>query len=78
MILRTAVALSATVLAAAVVLQQAPAAITLRPVDATLGEPFTSILSVRELSDGRVLISDNSSETRLVVANLRTGAENSR
>lgn len=31
---------------------------TLRPADGTLGEPFTSIYSVRELADGRVLISD--------------------
>ena len=70
MTLRTAVALSATALAAAVAFQQAPRTIALRPADATLGEPLTSIYSIRELADGRVLVSDNSVETRLVVADL--------
>ena len=68
-----AVAVCFSALAAAVAFQQAPRAITLRPADATLGEPLTSILSVRELSDGRVLVSDNSVDSRLVVADLRTG-----
>jgi hypothetical protein len=61
-------------LAAAVSFQQAPRAITFRPADATLGEPFTSIYSIRELGDGHVLISDNGTETRLVVADLRGDA----
>jgi len=45
----------------------------LRPADATLGEPFTSIYSVRELADGRVLISDYSQDNRVVVANMVSG-----
>jgi len=69
--LRTAVALCLTALATAVSFQQVPRAITLRSADATLGEPFTSIYSIRELADGRVLVTDNSSETRIVVADLR-------
>jgi hypothetical protein len=44
----------------------------LAPATATLEEEFTRILSVRELADGRVLISDPS-EKRIVVADLRTG-----
>ena len=71
---RTAVAVCFSALAAAVAFQQAPRAITLRPADATLGEPFTSIYSIRELADGRLLISDNGNETRLVVADLRGDA----
>ena len=70
---RAAVALSVTAFATAVSLHQAPRAIALSPADATLGEPFTSIHSVRELADGRVLISDNGAENRLVVADLRSG-----
>jgi hypothetical protein len=72
--IRAAVTIAFTAVATAVALQQAPRAITLRPADATLGVPFTSIYSIRELADGRVLVSDNSSETRLVVADLRTSA----
>jgi hypothetical protein len=45
--------------------------VVLRPADARLAEPFTRIHSIRELADGRVLISDNSVDTRLVVADLR-------
>lgn len=71
---RSAVAIAFTAVATAVSFQQGPRTITLRPVDATLAEPFTSIHSLRELADGRVLISDNSSENRLVVADLRTGS----
>ena len=71
--IRIAVALSVVAAATAVAFQQAPRAITLRPADATLGEPFSSIYSVRELRDGRVLISDASSDNRLVVADLKTG-----
>jgi len=71
---RAAVALSVTAFATAVSFQQAPRAIALRPPNATLAEPFTGIYSIRELADGRVLLSDNGDETRLVIANLRTGA----
>lgn len=52
---------------------QTPRAIVSKPADAFLSEPFGSIHSIRELADGRVLISDASSENRLVVADLRTG-----
>jgi hypothetical protein len=65
--------LSIAATAAAVVFQQDPAPSSLRPADATLGEPFTGIYSVRELQDGRVLISDNGHDNRLVVADLRSG-----
>lgn len=44
----------------------------LQPANATLDHEFTSILSVRELRDGRVLIADEG-DNRLVVANLSTG-----
>src|SRR5687767_209958 len=71
--IRTAVAIALTAVATAVAFQQAPRAITLRPADATLGEPFTSIHSIRELADGRVLISDYSPDNRVVVADLLSG-----
>src|SRR5687767_7000731 len=71
--IRTAVAIALTAVATAVSFQQAPRAITLRPADATLGEPFTSIHSIRELADGRVLISDYSPDNRVVVADLLSG-----
>lgn len=45
----------------------------LPPASALLSEAFSSIGSVRELTDGRVLITD-SREGRIVAANLRTGA----
>lgn len=51
--LRAAVATAFTAVATAVAFQEAPRAITLRRADATLGEPFTNINSVRELADGR-------------------------
>ena len=70
---RIAVALWLTAIARAVSFQQAPRDIVLRPADAMLAEPFTRIHSIRELADGRVLVSDNSSETRLVVADFHTG-----
>jgi hypothetical protein len=72
--LRTAVALGITAVATAVSFQQNVRDIVLRPADATLDEPFTRIHSIRELANRRVLITDNSSETRLVVADLRTGS----
>jgi hypothetical protein len=52
--------------------QNAPS-IKLKPATAKLDEEFTSIVSVRELSDGRVLISDGR-ENRIVVADFTTGA----
>ena len=51
--------------------QRAPA-ITLKQPDAKLPAEFTKIVSVRELSDGRILVSDQK-EQRLVVADLRSG-----
>jgi hypothetical protein len=71
--IRAAVAIAFTAVAAAVSFQQAPRTITLRPTDATLGEPFTSMYSIRELADGRVLISDYSRDNRVVVADLASG-----
>jgi hypothetical protein len=68
----TAVAVSVIAFATAVAFQQVPREIKLRPADATLGEPFASIHSIRELADGRVLISDNSSDNRVVVVDLTT------
>ena len=68
-----AVTVGIAAIVAALSLPQAPRAITLRPADATLGEPFASIYSIRELADGRVLISDNSSDNRVVVADLGSG-----
>jgi hypothetical protein len=52
---------------------QAPRQLRLKPPTAELSEEFTLIGSVRELSDGRVLISDPR-ENRVVVADLKTGA----
>lgn len=67
---RTAVAFGVTAFATAVAFQVGPRDVVLRAANATLAEPFTNIYSVRELSDGRVLVSDNSVESRLVVADL--------
>ncbi len=47
--------------------------VTLPPEDAVLQEGFTYLSSVRELSDGRVIIADPR-EQRLVVADLGTGS----
>jgi hypothetical protein len=72
--MKTVVAsLSMAVTATAVVFQQEPRAMALRSADVTLGEPFTSIYSLRELQDGRVLISDNGQDNRLVIADLQSG-----
>ena len=51
---------------------QRPPAISLRPANATLAVEFSVVSSIRELSDGRVLITD-AKEQRLVVADLRAG-----
>jgi len=68
----TLLVLAVTVLAfpAAV---QAPRQLGLKPPTAQLSEEFTLIGSVRELSDGRALISDPR-DNRVVVADLKTGA----
>ena len=63
-----AVALLAPASAAA---QKVPV-VQLKPADAKLDEEFTSLGDVRELKDGRVLVSDLR-ENKLVVADLRTG-----
>ncbi|HLA89561.1 MAG TPA: hypothetical protein VJL28_03895 [Gemmatimonadaceae bacterium] len=64
-----AVALLAPASAAA---QKVPVA-QLKLADGKLAEEFTLIASVRELSDGRILVSDEK-EKRLVIADLRSGA----
>lgn len=46
--------------------------VTLAPPSATLDEEFTRISSVRELGDGRVLVTD-AGDNRLVIADLRRG-----
>lgn len=68
---RHALGVGFSAIAVTVATLQEPRAIVLRPPDATLSEPFTQLHSIRELADQRVLISDNSSETRLVIADLR-------
>ncbi len=76
MLSRAAVALGVTAFATAVAFQQAARDIVLRPANSILAEPFTRIHSIRELADGRVLVSENSNnnpESRLVVADLRFG-----
>jgi len=55
----------------AVEAQRVPS-LTLRPATGTLAEEFTVITSIRELRDGRVLITDPR-EPRLVVADFGTG-----
>ncbi len=50
----------------------AQTAITLPPADARLAEEFSVIAGVRELRDGRVLITDEK-ENRIVAADLRAG-----
>jgi hypothetical protein len=63
----------ALVLAApAILAAQAPKEIKLKPADAKPAEEFTFIGSVRELSDGRVLVNDPR-EGRIVVMDLKAG-----
>ena len=69
--LRHVLVIACSAVLAPLAMQAGPRDIVLHPTDASLAEPFTRIYSIRELADGRVLISDNSSETRLVVADLR-------
>jgi hypothetical protein len=61
-------------MAAMPALAQKPAErqLQLPPASAEPGEEFTNILSVRELSDGRVLIADGR-EGRVVLVDLKTG-----
>jgi hypothetical protein len=70
-----AAALAAT-LASALPIEQPLAAqevprVTLRPADAMLDAEISSVRAMRELSDGRLLITDNG-ENRLIVADLRS------
>src|SRR5688572_20397207 len=51
---------------------QQPATIKLQPPDARLETGFTGITSIRELSDGRILVTDPR-DLQLVVADLKTG-----
>ncbi len=52
---------------------QRPALIKLKPASGQHPEEFTTVFALRELADGRVLVSD-SRESRLVVLDFRTGA----
>lgn len=47
-------------------------ALVLQPANASVDEAFTRILSVRELTDGRVLVTDDR-DNRLVVADMNAG-----
>ena len=49
---------------------QEPARIALRASDGRLAEEFSRLVSIRELSDGRVLLSDNR-DNRVAVADFR-------
>lgn len=53
-------------------LTQTPRSVTLPPHNARLETAFTSVTSIRELSDGRILVTDPQ-DLQLVVADLRTG-----
>jgi hypothetical protein len=73
---RLVAAVLAATLASALPIEQPLAAqevprVTLRPADATLDAEVSSVRAMRELRDGRLLITDNR-ENRLVVADLRT------
>ncbi len=62
-----------SLLSAVALSAQQPASMRLAPSTGTLPEEFTSILGVRELRDGRVLVSDRR-EKRVVVADFAKGA----
>ncbi len=51
---------------------QQPTVIRLQAADARLATPFTTITSIRELADGRIIVSDPQ-DLQLVVADFRTG-----
>jgi hypothetical protein len=59
-------------LTAAVAGAQAVPKLTLKPADARLDAEFTNVTGLRELRDGRVLLTDQR-ENRLVVADLKAG-----
>lgn len=63
-------------MAASVARAQQPAALRLKPANGTHPAEFTAVMAVRELADGRVLVSDNR-ENRLVVLDLGKGSERS-
>lgn len=63
---------AALILAPLVLRAQLVVVVRLQPPDAKLDEEFTILGSVRELSDGRVILTDPR-EMRMVVADLRTG-----
>lgn len=65
-------AVSALALAAAPLLAQ-PSTRTLTTPEARLAEPFTSVTGLRELRDGRVIVSDGSERT-LQLFDMRSGA----
>jgi hypothetical protein len=69
-LIRRAVAMMAGT--AAIAAAQTPAQLKLKPADAQLAEEFTMIGSVRELADGRVLVTDLR-DNRLLVADLKAG-----
>jgi hypothetical protein len=51
----------------------APELVRLKPPDARLNEEFTNLTSLRELSDGRVIVTDRK-DGRLALVNFTTGA----
>jgi hypothetical protein len=61
------------VLAPALLAQSAPRTITLPPASATHPEEFTSVTSIRELRDGRVIATDGR-EQRLLLLDFASGA----
>lgn len=67
---RRALILAATLPVA--VAAQAPRQVTLKPADAKPEEEFTVIGSVRELADGRILVTDPR-ENRVIVMDLKAG-----
>lgn len=70
--MRARVAAAIVLLAIGEALSAQPPTLALGPRTALLAEEFTFVGSVRELSDGRVLIADTN-EDRLVVADWRSG-----
>jgi hypothetical protein len=62
----------AILLAPALSAAQKPATVQLQPADAKLETGFTAITSIRELSDGRILVTDPR-DLQLVIADFKTG-----
>ena len=71
--LRNSVLKAALVMAPLSLFGQVVPQIKLKAADAKLDEEFTALGSVRELSDGRVLLND-ARDKRIVVADFKTGA----